>query len=149
MAPVALVVMSVPIVVTMTDAIKARNVDMGPSIVIGRLVFAARSMRMRHCRQLTGNVPHYNRKGQTAPQHHFAVKRGSMRSESPNIRSDPKCRPRTILPYSLGEGPLRDSLDTVPLQGVPSQRAMATPVLSARESGNGYQMYSAPMWAPW
>jgi len=56
MAPVALVAMSVSDVVRMVDVIKPRNVDVRPSIVIARLIFAACSMRMGHHHQLAGEA---------------------------------------------------------------------------------------------
>ena len=74
MAPVALVVMSVPIavgvvVVGMAEEIEPRNVNMRPGVVIGRLILAAPSMRMGHRRQLAGEVSQYQRDGKTATQH--------------------------------------------------------------------------------
>ena len=66
MAPVALVAMRVSIVVGMAvvgmaEEIEPRNVNMRPSVVVGRLILAAPSMRMRHRRQLAGEVSQYQR----------------------------------------------------------------------------------------
>ena len=69
MAPVALVVMNAPVVVGMADVFKPGNVDMGPSVVIGRLVFAAPSVRMRHHRQLAGQIPQHQYHRRTATQY--------------------------------------------------------------------------------
>lgn len=75
MVLVALVVMNVPAVVGMVVVVKPRDVDVGPSVVIGRLVFAAGSMRMGHHRQLAGKVSQYQHYRQTATQHEPLKKR--------------------------------------------------------------------------
>ena len=69
MALVALVVMRVSLVLGMADVVKARNVNVRPIVVIRRLVFAARSVRMGHHRHLAGEVCHHQQGNSAAVCH--------------------------------------------------------------------------------
>jgi hypothetical protein len=74
MAPVALVVMRVPVVLEMivmgmVVATKPRNVKMRPSAVIGRLAVAALPMRVRHGYQLAGQISNRQHERLATTQH--------------------------------------------------------------------------------